>query len=450
MILNIRIDHNTADICTIEKSTRQMDELFEKIKREHIIHEYLQIKTCNRAELYLILDDYNDNIDFLDFVVETDDDALMHLLRLSCGLESMIIGEDQILGQIKDVRKKSLKEGSGEILNIIFTKAIHVGQSVRKRTNINKGSISIGSAAVDLAESVHGDLKCKKVLVIGAGKMGTLVAKALVEKHLKAIVVANRTYDRATCLAKELGGSAIHFDMLSEAMGDADVIISATGAPHSILTYQKVKNAVPEDKYDKLVMVDIANPRDIDEEVKDLGVKLFNIDDLRGIADKNKKMRELEAKAAEEIIEKELQLLKKSLKHLEVESLISDIRRNAEKIRAQETKKAVRMLGDLGSKEKIVDDLTHVIVDKIFSDIIRNIKNAAENDDKNLIEAAENLFKTLKPKGLNAQIEDRKNDIIFSAQKSEIFEDLQAKENSVKQSLQNRTICAIKTKDFDS
>jgi glutamyl-tRNA reductase len=393
MILNIRIDHNTADICTIEKSTRQMDELFEKIKSEHIIHEYLQIKTCNRAELYLILDNYNDNIDFGNFIVETDDDALTHLLRLSCGLESMIIGEDQILGQIKDVRKKHIEEEyAGEILNAIFTKAIHVGQVVRKKTSINEGSVSIGSAAVELAESVHGDLKCKKVLVIGAGKMGTLVAKALVQKHLKAIVVSNRTYNRAVDLAKELGGSAIHFDRLDEAMSDADVIISATGAPHSILTYQKVKNAVAPEKLDKMVMVDIANPRDIDENVKDLGVKLFNIDDLRGIADKNKKMRESEAKAAEEIIEEELLLLKKSLKRLEVESLISDIRKNAEKIRVQETEKAFRMLGDMNGREKIVDDLTQVVVDKIFIDIIRNIKNAAEDNDKEIIKTAELLF----------------------------------------------------------
>ncbi|MBI5680212.1 MAG: glutamyl-tRNA reductase [Methanobacterium sp.] len=394
MILNIRIDHKTADINTIEKYTRQMDEIFEKIKNKHIIDEYLQIKTCNRAELYLVLDEcYFEDLDFKNLVVETDDDALKHLLMLSCGLESMIIGEDQILGQIKDSRMKSLSEkNAGNILNAIFTKAIHVGQSVRKKTNINKGSISIGSAAVELAESVHGDLKCKKVLVIGAGKMGTLVAKALVEKHLKAIVVANRTYDRATCLAKELGGSAIHFDRLDEAMSDADVIISATGAPHPILTYDKVKNAVSTGKLSTMVMVDIANPRDIEDEVKELGVKLFNIDDLRGIADKNRKMRESEAEDAMEIIEEELQLLKNSLKRLEVETLISNIRRNAEEIRTQETQKAFRMLGDMNGKEKIVNDLTQVVVDKIFSDIIKNIKNAAENDNKKFIETAECIF----------------------------------------------------------
>ena len=371
MILNIRIDHTTADINTIEKSTHELEGLFDDISNTHHIQEYL-----NR-----------------NFVVETDDDALKHLLRLSCGLESMIIGEDQILGQIKDVRKKGSSEGyAGDILKTVFTKAIHVGQSVRKRTNINKGSISIGSAAVELAESVHGDLKCKKVLVIGAGKMGTLVAKALAEKHLKAIVVANRTYNRATCLAKELGGYAIHFDRLDEAMTDADVIISATGAPHPILTYKKVKNAVSTEKCNEMVMVDIANPRDIEEDIKELGIKLFNIDDLRGIAEKNRKMRESESEEAERIIEEELLLLKKSLKHLEVESLISNIRQTAEKIRIQETQKAVRMLGDMNGKEKIIDNLTNVVVDKIFSDIIRNIKNAAENDDKKLIETAECLF----------------------------------------------------------
>jgi len=400
VILNIRIDHTTADISKIEKSTHEMDKLFEDISNNHHIQEYLEIKTCNRSELYLILNDCNlDDFNIENFIVETDDDALRHLLRLSCGLESMIIGEDQILGQIKDARKKSLSEGyAGDILKTVFTKAIHVGQSVRKRTNINKGSISIGSAAVELAESVHGDLKCKKVLVIGAGKMGTLVAKALVEKHLKAIVVANRTYDRATCLARELGGSAIHFDRLDEAMADADVIISATGAPHHILTYEKVKKSVSPQKCNKMVMVDIANPRDIEENVKELGIKLFNIDDLRGIANKNRKMRESEAKEAEKIIEEELLLLKKSLKHLEVESLISYIRQNAEKIRVQETEKAVRMLGDMNGKEKIIDDLTNVVVDKIFSDVIRNIKNAAENDDKKLIETAECLFAREKSK----------------------------------------------------
>lgn len=393
MILNIRIDHKTADIGKIEESTQLMDEIFAKIQEEHQVHEYLQIKTCNRAEIYLVMDDCELYYRWDGLIVEKNEKAMEHVLKLSCGLESMIVGEDQILGQLKDAYRISEKNGScGPILRTVFTKAIHVGQAVRKKTRINQGSVSIGSVAVDLAEHVHGDLKCKKVLVIGAGKMGTLVAKALVEKNLKAIVVANRTYDRAVCLARELGGSAIHFDRLSEAMHDADVVISATGAPHHILTKEKVVESVPQEKLEKMVMVDIANPRDIEEEVALLGVRLYNIDDLRGMARKNKKIREEEAKEAERIIGEELVLLEKSMKHYEVEPIIAQIRTNAETIRMRETEKAFRKLGDINGKEKVVENLTKVMVDRIFYDMIQNLKEAAENDDHDVIKAAECLF----------------------------------------------------------
>lgn len=394
MILNIRIDHKTADINKIEESTKTMDEIFAEIQNDHGVHEYVQIKTCNRAEIYMVMDDVPLNYHWDGLVVEKDEKALTHVLKLSCGLESMIIGEDQILGQLKDAHKTSKKDGScGPVLGTVFTKAIHVGQSVRKKTKINQGSVSIGSAAVDLAESVLGDLKCKKVLIIGAGKMGTLVAKALVEKRLKAIVVANRTHDRAICLAKELGGSAIHFDLLDEALYDADVVISATGAPHPILTKEKMEVAVPPGNLKKMIMVDIANPRDIEEDVSQLGVNLYNIDDLRGIADHNKKMRESEAEEAEKIIAKELYLLEKSLMHLEVEPIIAHIRAQAEAIRLRETKKAYRMMGEMNGKEKIVDDLTKVVVDRVFYDVIQNLKEAAENGNKDILTAATEIFK---------------------------------------------------------
>ncbi len=394
MILNIRIDHKTADIRKIEESTSKMDEIFIEILKGHQVSEYVQIKTCNRAEIYLVLEEGPLNYHWDGLVVEKDENALEHILKLSCGLESMIIGEDQILGQIKDSHKASLKEGHcGPILNTVFNKAIHVGQVVRKKTRINQGSVSIGSAAVDLAESVHGDLKCKKVLVIGAGNMGTMVAKALVEKHLKAIVVANRTYNRAVCLARDLEGSAIHFDRLAEAMYDADVVISATGAPHTILTAEKVEAAVPHENLENMVMVDIANPRDIDEDVAQLGVKLYNIDDLRGVADRNRKMRESEAKKAEEIIGEELNLLEKSLRHLEVEPLIAQLRTQAEIIRQRETNKALHMLGDINGKEKVVADLSKVMVDRMFADIIHNLKEAAENEDKEVLKAASIIFR---------------------------------------------------------
>ena len=325
--------------------------------------------------------------------MEKGQSALKHLLRLAAGLESMIIGEDQILGQIKEARIAALKKGScGPILDTIFNKAIHVGQLVRNKTQINKGSISIGSAAVELAESVQGDLKCKKVLVIGAGEMGALVARALAEKQLKAIVVANRTYDRAVKLAEELGGYAIQFNRLDDALSDADVVISATAAPHYILTRERVEKAIPVERRDKVTMIDIANPRDIEEKVKELGIKLFNIDDLRGIAEKNRRKREKEAQKAEQIIEEELGLLFNSLKYKKIEPLISKIRKSMEEIRVKETKKAIKMLGELEGEEKIIEDLTRSIVNKIFHDIVSRLREAAEADDKELIRACERLF----------------------------------------------------------
>jgi glutamyl-tRNA reductase len=394
VIVNIRVDHKTADISKMERSSQKLEVFINDIMEKYPVQEYLKIKTCNRAEIYLVLGECSiENLQCDDFVIEFDDNAMEHLLRLSSGLESMIIGEDQILGQIKDAQKRSIKDGCcGKVLQTIFTKAVHVGQVVRKKTKINEGSLSIGSAAVELAESVHGDLKCKKVLVIGAGKMGTLVAKALVEKKLKAIVVANRTHDRAVELARELSGSAIHFDKLDDAMIDADVVISATGAPHPILTYEKVKEVVPVKNISNMVMVDIANPRDIEEDVSKLGVKLFNIDDLRGIAKRSREMRETEASDAEEIVKNEMMLLKRSLKHKEVEPIISTIRNTAENIRFKETQKAFKMLGEMNGNEKIVDDLTKVVVERIFFNVIKNLKEAAENDEENIIEAAETIF----------------------------------------------------------
>ncbi|HNS26102.1 MAG TPA: glutamyl-tRNA reductase, partial [Methanobacteriaceae archaeon] len=382
------------DIAQIERATRKLEDIFERCQSDDDIQEHLYIKTCNRSEIYLVAGKLQEDLlSGGDFIVDQDEEALRHLLRLASGLESMILGEDQILGQIKDARKKSIRECSiGPVLRTVFTKAIHVGQLARNNTRINQGTISIGSAAVELAESVHGDLKCKKVLIIGAGKMGTLVAKALVEKKLKAIVVANRTYGSAVKLAGELKGYAIHFDKLHEAMADADVVISATGAPHQILTYDQVKESVLPENRGSLVMVDLANPRDIDEKVKDLGVKLFNIDDLRDIADNSVKMRQLEVSNVEKIVEDELKLLLKSLKHLEVEPLISNIRICAEEVRLAETRKAFKMLGDLNGKEKIVDDLTQVVIDRIFFDVIKNLRKAAEQDDDDTIRAAEKIF----------------------------------------------------------
>lgn len=398
MIINIRVDHTLADIETMEKVSKDLKELFSTLKEQIDVKEYIEINTCNRYEYFLYAEDYNElDLDCENkyVIIQYSDEAVLHLFRMTSGLESMIIGEDQILGQVKDAKLKSEREGHcGNKLDAVFTKAIHVGQVVRNKTKINQGSISIGSAAVDLAEENLGDLQDKNVLVIGAGKMGTLVAKALAEKNLKAIFVANRTYYKAIRLAEELDGEAILFDNLEEKLLNADLVISSTGAPHAIINKTRLLNVFDEKIPKKMVFIDIANPRDIEEDVKEIGIDLFNIDDLRGIAEKNKKLREREVIEAEKIITSEFDLLKESFNLIEINSLLGSLRESMEEIRQRESQKGIVKLNSVDAKDiKTIDKMTQSIVNKIFYDISKNIKELAKEDEENILKICEALLR---------------------------------------------------------
>ena len=398
MIINIRVDHTLADIETMEKVSKDLKELFSTLKEQIDVKEYIEINTCNRYEYFLYAEDYNElDLDCENkyVIIQYSDEAVLHLFRMTSGLESMIIGEDQILGQVKDAKLKSEREGHcGNKLDAVFTKAIHVGQVVRNKTKINQGSISIGSAAVDLAEENLGDLQDKNVLVIGAGKMGTLVAKALAEKNLKAIFVANRTYYKAIRLAEELDGEAILFDNLEEKLLNADLVISSTGAPHAIINKTRLLNVFDEKIPKKMVFIDIANPRDIEEDVKEIGIDLFNIDDLRGIAEKNKKLREREVIEAEKIITSEFDLLKESFNLIEINSLLGSLRESMEEIRQRESQKGIVKLNSVDAKDiKTKDKMSQYIVNKIFYDISENIRKTAKNNEDEYIRICEMILK---------------------------------------------------------
>jgi glutamyl-tRNA reductase len=380
----------------MEIISKDIDELFYELQEKYSIGEYVEISTCNRKEYYINNDYIPEDEELLShenqsIVIEYGQSAVMHLLRMTSGLESMIVGEDQILGQVKDAKHKAVKNHHcGRSLDAIFTKAIHVGQVVRNKTNINKGSVSIGSAAIDLAEKHMGSLDNKSVLVIGAGKMGKLVAKALAEKDLNAIFVANRTYYVAVELAQDLGGEAILFNDLEKYLATADLVISATSAPHAIITKERLLGIDRE--YDNLMMVDIANPRDITDDVCELGVKSFNIDDLREIAEINTNLRKKEFGEAENIINEEFILLKESFKIMEVDNILGNLRASMEEIRERETQKASVKLADVDGSIKILDNLTNSIVNKIFYDISKNLKKAAKDENEDIIEAAEYIF----------------------------------------------------------
>ncbi len=401
------ITHSKA---TVEEMEEVWDGDLEYILRElyanELVCECAVLKTCNRIEIYVVSPKgssvlfqfvkkmgLSSNIfDFFDH-----EESIMHLLRLSCGLESMIIGEDQILGQIKDLYQIAKNLGTtGKMLDTAFSKAIQVGKRVRTETGINRGALSIASASVDLAEDTVGDLKNKMVLVIGTGEMGTLVTRALSHRDIELMYIANRTYATAKELADEMGGHAVHFDQISENLKKADVIISATGAPHFVLRHEQVLEAM-DSREKELLLIDIANPRDIDPSIADIPhVTLYNIDNLRVINEKNLEHRLDEAKKAQVIIDEEYDLLIKQYKRQRADHLISELYAQLYQVRSQEKERALNKLSayhTIGKVEnRIIDDLTHSIVNKIIAEPTKVIRNAAQVGDDEMLDMVSRLF----------------------------------------------------------
>ncbi len=401
------ITHSKASIEEMERSWKgDLEEVLRDLYSNEFVHECVVMKTCNRIEIYVVspkgssvLFNFAKSMSFPLQLVEFRDhqESLLHLLRLACGLESMIVGEDQILGQIRDMYLLAKKVGTtGRILDTAFSKAIQVGKRVRTETEVNRGAVSIGSAAVDLAEMVLGGLEGKMVLVIGTGEMGTLVTRALSHREMDLVYIANRTFEKARELADSMGGHAVRFENLAEHVKKADVVISATSAPHYVLKKSLIEEIMKGRDRD-LLLIDIANPRDIESSVAEIDhVKLYNIDNLRIINERSLAQRKEEAKRAEKIVDEELDLLLKQYKHQKADHLVSAIYANVYKVRKQEKERAVTKLcayHTMGEIEnRVLDDLTHSIVNKILAEPTKVIRTAAETNDDDLLDVVSRLF----------------------------------------------------------
>jgi glutamyl-tRNA reductase len=416
-IINVRVTHQKSQVSLIETVA------FENIKTSLTelcsnvnVDECVILQTCNRTELYMVTKNKGTTQTITDYIIQkcgakseeaikvietaTNKDALKHLLRVASGLESMVIGEDQILGQVWGAYSTAETANTvGPILKTVFTRAVSVGRRVRTETKLNRGSVSVGSVAVELAESLLGDLEGKNVLVMGAGETGTIVAKALARCCPNAIFIANRTYERAIKLAGELKGRAVKFDMLEEVLVDADVVICSTAAPHYLLKKESVYNIMKQrNKQSDLMIIDISNPRNVEESVKEIGgVELYNIDDLRVIAEKNREKRQEKAEKATKIIDDALVLLEQDLKAQSVSNIVSSLFSHAEKVRQKELTKANNRLGKLDEKKKgVIDDMTFEIVEQTLVPIVQNLRKAAMNDDKQLVDVAVRLLEVNK------------------------------------------------------
>lgn len=408
-IANLVISHKKASIDQIQKAWHgDYYQLLDKVLSYPNIKECAILLTCNRVEVYVYgtntintLKEFARKMGVPERIIEIhrDRDSLEHLLRVASGLESMMVGEDQILGQVKDFYNLGKEYGSiGEVLDLVFSKAIQVGKKVRNRTKINKGAVSIGSAAVELAERTLGTLHGRKAMIIGAGEMGRLVAKAVAHKNLERIYIVNRTLERGRKLAEEIGNraKAVPFDRMERYMVDCDVVISATSAPHYVVKRDTIQR-VMELRKERLLIIDIALPRDVEPDVRDVkGVTLYTIDDLREISSENLRKRLKEAKKAEEIIKEELENLVERLKELKARNAICMMYTHADYIKNEEI---IEFYNKLSSRYGVNEDVLPMIesfANSLIKKFLRKptvrIRRAARNGNSEVIEAVEYLF----------------------------------------------------------
>lgn len=329
------------------------------------------------------------------FEIYRDKDALLHLLRLSSGLESMVIGEEQILGQVKDAFDEAQKSNAiGLTLTSIMACIIKAGVEVRKATAISKGSVSLGSVGVKFVEFSLGGLEGKRALLVGAGEIMKSVRDALGAKGLSEIYVAGRNLEKMKAFAEAVGGVAITLSEAPRVLGSVDLVVVATSAPNLLLTEKEVREARQGGACKPLLILDLSNPANVEDGVAAVeGVRLANLDSLRQIAEENLANRRKEAEKAEEIVETELQKLLKTLRRRSVEPLISNIFNSAEDLRRREVGKALRRMKGLSDQNvDVLNNLTISVVEGILSRPAAQLRIAAMNSDREIIEVAEKIF----------------------------------------------------------
>lgn len=404
-IKGLLVTHKRAELSDFESLCEPpKQEILEILSEEKGADEAFVLQTCNRAEFYVSGGDEDALEEFADEIGVRSGteryvegmDASRHLMRLASGLESMVVGEDEILGQVRDAYHEASDEGylDGPLETAVL-KALHVGERARTETAINEGNASMGSAAVKVAREHLGELDDVTVVVVGAGEMGELVAHSLADRDAgyDEILVVNRTYDTARRLADDIGGEPVKFAELSSHLNDADVVVTATGAPHLIFDGTDLSGH-------ELLVLDLANPRDVDKEAESVdGVELVDIDDIAEVSGSCVEERQRAAEEVEEIIDEEMDVLEDQMKQEKAMEMLSEIYERAEEIREEETREALRMLQtgagrDLSEREReIINDMTAALVNRLLSTPTEALKNAAVSEDYETLRRASEIFR---------------------------------------------------------
>jgi glutamyl-tRNA reductase len=404
MIVLVGLSHRTSPLPVRESlafAKERLPEALQRMRQEGGVSEAMILSTCNRVELYGRSEEEGGGGRLEEFLCAfhgrprdeiapyvyrlTGTDAVRHAFRVAASLESMVIGEPQILGQVKDAYHAAEAAGTlGSTLNALRNRSLAAAKRARTETGIGQNAVSVSYVAVELARKIFGHLRDKNVLLVGAGKMSELAARHLVRSGARATVLGGRTFEKAEELAAALGGQAAPFEALRAELATTDIVISGTGAPGIVIHREDVEHAraVRGGRHQRpLFLIDIAVPRDIDPAARKVGgVFLYDLDDLRSVAEANLRERHKEAAAAEGLVEKEVREFVEWHKSLDVVPILIELRRRADEIRQSELERARRRLGPLTpEQESALEAATSAIVNKLLHSPTILIKEIARN-----------------------------------------------------------------------
>ena len=415
-IIVVGLSYRTASVEIREKvafAPTQMEKPLRTLTDLDDITEAIIVSTCNRVEIYATTHDIAGGMarikrflaDYHSFPLETleqhlysyhGEEAIRHVFRVASSLDSLVVGEPQILGQIKTAYGYAAEfRSSGIILNRFLHKAFSVAKRVRTETKIASSAVSVAFAAVELAKKIFGDLSDKTVMLIGAGEMCELAAKHFLNSGARGVMVTNRTYERAEKLAEEFDGKAVRFEDLFDQLHKADIILSSTGAPHCIIGPRDLDEVMRRRKLKPMFFIDIAVPRDIDPGVNDVeNVYLYTVDDLQEVVAANLQQRSAEAQKAEEIVNQEIGQFFKWLSTLEVTPTIVALRSKFDEIRRAELEKTLGSWKELPPDgQKRLEALTNAIMNKLLHPPTSLLKQSGQGGRIDLyVDALRNLF----------------------------------------------------------
>ena len=416
-LLALGINHRTATVAVREQvafTPTQLESALAELRSLPHISEAAVLSTCNRTELYCVTDAAGEQtvLDWLgrfhNLRVEElsrcayhyhDNDAARHLMRVAVGLDSMVLGEPQILGQLKDAYQQARQaKGLGGELERLFQHTFAVAKQVRTETGIGKNPVSVAYAAVSMASRIFDDFSRANALLIGAGETIELVARHLHEAGVRQLTVANRTRERAEQVSSSLGGTAITLPEIPDALEHADIVISSTASPLPILGKGMVERALKKRRHRPVFMVDIAVPRDIEPEVGELAdVFLYTVDDLEEVIEENRRHRQVAADQAESLIEHGVGSWQHERRIRNGGEVIRDYRRHGEALRDQARDQALERLAKGEDPVKVVERLAHQLASRLMHQPTLTIREAASQENHDLLSAAPRLLLPPKP-----------------------------------------------------